>query len=97
MKRWFYQIYPQSFYESNADGIGTLPGITAKLDYHASLGVNASWINPCFVSPFKDAGYDVADHYRVASRYGTNDELVPTRVELRLRPMGSPLALESSR
>ncbi|MBN2239877.1 MAG: alpha-glucosidase C-terminal domain-containing protein [Dehalococcoidales bacterium] len=71
----FYQIYPQSFYDSNGDGIGDIPGIIQKLDYLEWLGVNAVWINPCFVSPFQDAGYDVADYYRVAPRYGTNRDL----------------------
>ena len=74
-KAVFYQIYPQSFYDSNDDGIGDIPGIIEKLDYIASLGVNAVWINPCFVSPFEDAGYDVADYYQVAPRYGTNEDL----------------------
>ena len=74
-KAVFYQIYPQSYYDSNDDGIGDLPGIIEKLDYIASLGVNAIWINPCFVSPFEDAGYDVADYYQVAPRYGTNQDL----------------------
>jgi len=69
-----YQIYPQSFYDSNGDGIGDLPGITAKMDYIQSLGVSAVWINPFFVSPFNDAGYDVADYYKVAPRYGTNED-----------------------
>ncbi len=68
----FYQIYPQSFYDANGDGIGDLAGIEAKLDYLAELGVNALWINPCYVSPFKDAGYDVVDHCRIAPRYGSN-------------------------
>ena len=71
----FYQIYPQSFYDSNNDGIGDIPGIIQKLDYLESLGINAVWINPCFVSPFHDAGYDVADYTRVAPRYGTNEDL----------------------
>ena len=71
----FYEIYPQSFYDSNADGIGDLPGIIQKLDYVQSLGCNAVWLNPCFVSPFNDAGYDVADYYKVAPRYGTNADL----------------------
>jgi glycosidase len=62
----FYQIYPQSFYDSNGDGIGDLRGITAKLDYIYSIGCNAIWLNPIFESPFGDAGYDVADFYRVA-------------------------------
>lgn len=71
----FYQIYPQSFYDSNGDGIGDIYGIIQKLDYIQSLGVNAVWLNPCFVSPFQDAGYDVADYYKVAPRYGTNADL----------------------
>ena len=63
MKQWlkdavFYEIYPQSFYDTNGDGIGDLQGIIAKLDYIRDLGCNALWINPCFDSPFKDAGYD---------------------------------------
>ena len=66
MKQWlkdavFYEIYPQSFYDTNGDGIGDLQGIIAKLDYIRDLGCNALWINPCFDSPFKDAGYDVRD------------------------------------
>lgn len=69
-----YQVYPQSYYDSNGDGTGDLQGITAKLDYIESLGVTALWINPFFVSPFGDAGYDVADYYKVAPRYGTNDD-----------------------
>lgn len=71
----FYQIYPQSYSDSNADGIGDLPGILARLDYIQSLGVTGIWINPCFASPFQDAGYDVSDYYRIAPRYGTNDDL----------------------
>lgn len=71
----FYQIYPQSFADSNGDGIGDLPGIIQKLDYLQSLGVNAIWINPCFTSPFLDAGYDVSDYYQVAPRYGANEDL----------------------
>ncbi len=71
----FYQIYPQSFYDSNGDGIGDINGIIEKLDYIEWLGCNAIWINPCFVSPFNDAGYDVADYYKVAPRYGTNADL----------------------
>lgn len=72
----FYEIYPQSFFDTNGDGIGDIPGMTAKLDYVKSLGCNALWINPCFDSPFKDAGYDVRDYKKVAPRYGTNEDLV---------------------
>jgi len=71
----FYEIYPQSFRDSNGDGIGDLPGVIEKLDYIESLGCNAIWLNPCFESPFGDAGYDVADFYKVAKRYGTNADL----------------------
>ena len=80
MPKWldnavFYEIYPQSFLDTNADGIGDFQGIINKLDYIRELGCNALWINPCFLSPFGDAGYDVADYYRVAPRYGTNEDL----------------------
>lgn len=71
----FYEIYPQSFLDTNADGIGDFDGITAKLDYVKSLGCNSIWINPCFDSPFMDAGYDVQDYKKVAPRYGTNGDL----------------------
>ena len=71
----FYQIYPQSFRDSNADGIGDLPGILEKLEYIQKSGCNAIWINPCFDSPFQDAGYDIADYYTVAPRYGNNTDL----------------------
>ena len=70
-----YEIYPQSFYDTNADGIGDLQGVIDKLDYIQSLGADAIWLNPCFESPFGDAGYDVSDFYKVAPRYGTNDDL----------------------
>jgi maltose alpha-D-glucosyltransferase/alpha-amylase len=69
-----YQIYPQTFCDSNGDGIGDLPGIIQKLDYVKSLGVDAIWINPFFDSPFNDAGYDIRDYYKIAPRYGTNDD-----------------------
>jgi glycosidase len=71
----FYEIYPQSFYDSNGDGIGDLPGIIEKLDYVRSIGADAIWLNPCFESPFGDAGYDISDFYKVAPRYGTNEDL----------------------
>jgi glycosidase len=70
-----YQIYPQSFADSNGDGIGDLNGVESKLDYLAWLGVNTVWLNPCFVSPMRDAGYDVADYFAIDPRYGTRDDL----------------------
>ena len=72
----FYEIYPQSFLDTDGDGIGNINGIKEKLAYIKELGCNAIWINPCFDSPFGDAGYDVADYYKVAPRYGTNDDIV---------------------
>ncbi len=66
----FYEIYPQSFRDSNGDGIGDIPGIIEKLDYVRSLGCNALWINPWYDSPFQDAGYDVRDYRKIAPRYG---------------------------
>ena len=71
----FYEIYPQSFRDSNGDGIGDLRGITEKLPYLHDLGVTGIWLNPCFESPFRDAGYDISDFYKVAPRYGSNDDL----------------------
>jgi alpha-glucosidase len=66
-----YQVYPRSFADSNDDGIGDLPGITARLDYIASLGVDAVWLSPFFTSPMKDFGYDVADYCGVDPIFGT--------------------------
>ncbi|OQW73207.1 MAG: alpha-glucosidase [Proteobacteria bacterium ST_bin14] len=69
-----YQIYPRSFADSNGDGIGDLPGITARLDHVASLGVDAIWLSPFFTSPMKDFGYDVADYRGVDPIFGTLDD-----------------------
>ncbi|MDN5964651.1 MAG: alpha-amylase, partial [Actinomyces sp.] len=70
-----YEIYPQSFRDSNGDGIGDLQGIIDSLDYLEWLGVDVIWLNPCFTSPFRDAGYDVSDYFSIAPRYGTNEDL----------------------
>lgn len=83
----FYEIYPQSFMDSNGDGIGDFEGIIGKLDYITELGCNAIWMNPCFKSPFGDAGYDVSDYLETAPRYGTNDDLKRLFSEVHKRGM----------
>ena len=83
----FYEIYPQSFRDSNADGMGDINGIIEKLDYVKDLGCDAIWLNPLFESPFGDAGYDVSDYYTVAPRYGTNDDLARLFREVHSRGM----------
>ena len=57
----FYQVYPRSFRDGNADGVGDLDGVITELDYLTQLGVNAIWLNPVMVSPMADHGYDVAE------------------------------------
>lgn len=70
----FYQIYPRSFADGNGDGIGDFKGATEKLDYLASLGVDAVWLSPHFPSPNWDCGYDISDYCNVAPEYGTLDD-----------------------
>ncbi len=77
--RWWkngiiYHIYPQSFCDSNADGIGDLRGIISKLDYLVQLGVDAIWLSPVYPSPLIDAGYDISDYYDIHPQYGTMDD-----------------------
>ena len=76
MDQWWrsaviYQVYPRSFADSGADGLGDLPGIISKLDYLAKLGVDAIWVSPFYPSPQADAGYDVADYFDINPDYGT--------------------------
>jgi alpha-glucosidase len=65
-----YQIYPRSFFDTNGDGIGDLPGITARLEHIARLGADAIWLCPFFVSPQRDFGYDVADYLEIDPIFG---------------------------
>lgn len=79
-KQWWqkevvYQIYPKSFADSNADGIGDINGILSKLDYLHKLGVTMLWICPIFKSPMDDNGYDISDYFTLADEFGTMDEL----------------------
>jgi alpha-glucosidase len=69
-----YQIYPRSFSDSNGDGIGDLAGIVDRLDYVASLGVDAIWLSPFFASPMKDFGYDISDYRAVDPIFGNLDD-----------------------
>ncbi len=78
-RKWFremtvYQIWPRSFCDGNNDGIGDLKGVRSKLDYIKSLGVDAIWFSPLYVSPQKDYGYDIADYCDINPEYGTLDE-----------------------
>ncbi|WP_414720844.1 glycoside hydrolase family 13 protein [Streptomyces sp.] len=83
-----YQVYPRSFADGNGDGMGDLPGITARLPYLRDLGVDAVWLSPFYASPQADAGYDVADYREVDPMFGTltdADDLVRTAHALNLR------------
>jgi len=71
----FYQIYPRSFADSNGDGAGDLPGIVAKLDYLARLGIAGIWLSPVTVSPDRDWGYDVADYCDIDPDFGALADL----------------------
>jgi len=71
----FYEIPVRSFYDSNGDGIGDLPGVTEKLDYLSELGVRAIWLLPFYRSAWRDEGYDITDHYSVDPSLGTLDDL----------------------
>lgn len=66
-----YQIYPKSFYDSNNDGIGDLPGIIAKIPYLTRLNIDMIWFNPFYVSPQNDNGYDISDYYAIDPKFGT--------------------------
>ena len=66
-----YQVYPRSYQDTSGDGIGDLIGIADRIEYIASLGVDAIWISPFFTSPMKDFGYDVSDYTNVDPMFGT--------------------------
>ncbi len=83
-----YQVYPRSWADSDADGVGDLPGITSRLPYLRDLGVDAIWISPFYISPMADAGYDVADYRQIDPIFGTlqdADTLIATAHDLGLR------------
>ncbi len=82
-----YQIYPKSFYDSNGDGIGDLPGIISKLDYLQDLGVDIIWLSPCYSSPLADQGYDISDYYKIDPRFGTMEDMDRLIAEAKKRNM----------
>jgi len=88
-----YQIYPRSFADSNGDGIGDLPGITSKLEYLKTLGVDLLWLSPIYTSPMDDNGYDISDYRAIAPEYGTLDDFDRLVGEARARDMGIILDL----
>ncbi|MGB8982851.1 MAG: alpha-glucosidase [Anaerolineales bacterium] len=86
-KTTIYQIYPRSFYDSNADGIGDLQGIIQKLDYIHELGFETIWISPFFCSPQADFGYDISDYTDIAPEYGTLSDALQLIEEVHQRGM----------
>ena len=82
-----YQIYPKSFYDSNGDGIGDIPGIISKLDYLQELGVDMIWLSPCYSSPLADQGYDISDYYNIDPRFGTMEDMERLIAEAKKRDM----------
>lgn len=92
IKKWWhdkvaYQIYPKSFYDSNGDGIGDIPGIIQKLDYLHELGVDILWLSPCYCSPLADEGYDISDYYNIDPRFGTMNDIDQLIAEAKKRGM----------
>lgn len=92
IKKWWhdkvaYQIYPKSFYDSNGDGIGDIPGIISKLDYLRDLGVDILWLSPCYRSPLADQGYDISDYYSIDPRFGTMADMERLIAEAKKRDM----------
>ncbi len=91
-KKWWhdkvaYQIYPKSFYDSNGDGIGDIPGIISKLDYLQDLGIDIIWLSPCYPSPLADEGYDISDYYDIDPRFGTMTDMERLIEEAKQRNM----------
>lgn len=82
-----YQVYPRSFQDSNGDGVGDLPGVTARLDYLQELGVDVLWLSPFYRSPGKDNGYDISDYRAVDPLFGTLDDFDEMLAQIHRRGM----------
>lgn len=82
-----YQIYARSFADGNNDGIGDFAGITSRIDYLAQLGIDAIWITPCYATPWKDGGYDVANYFELAKEVGEKSEVTKLADQLHQRGM----------
>ena len=86
-KKVAYQIYPKSFYDTNGDGIGDLPGIIEKLDELKELGIDIIWLSPVYASPLADQGYDISDYRNIDPRFGTMDDMDRLLAEAKKRDM----------
>ncbi|GKU84477.1 alpha-glucosidase [Niallia sp. NCCP-28] len=89
-KHWWnesvvYQVYWRSFYDSNGDGYGDLRGVIEKLDYIKTLGVDVIWLNPFYVSPDKDNGYDISDYYEIMPKAGKMEDFLELMEETKKR------------
>ncbi|SFB20016.1 MULTISPECIES: alpha-glucosidase [unclassified Bacillus (in: firmicutes)] len=91
MKWWnesvVYQVYWRSFYDTDGDGYGDLRGVIEKLDYISELGVDVIWLNPFYVSPDKDNGYDISDYYSIMPKAGTLQDFEELIAEAKKRNM----------
>ena len=86
-KTTVYQIYPRSYYDSNGDGIGDIPGIIEKLDYIQQLGFETIWFSPFYALPQADFGYDISDYQSIAPEYGTMEDCYRLIEEIHTRGM----------
>ena len=82
-----YQIYPRSFQDTNGDGIGDLAGIRRRLDFCASLGIDAVWLSPIYPSPMADFGYDVSNYTDIDPMFGTLQDFDRLLAEIKRRGM----------
>src|SRR6202023_892996 len=92
MTKWWqsgaiYQIYPRSFQDADADGIGDLRGIAQRLDYCAALGVDALWLSPIYSSPMADFGYDISDYTNIDPIFGTLADFDELLAQIKRRGM----------